>query len=333
MGVGEGETMGERKPSVASHGLAGRLGERIGSGDAGPPSVARDLSRDFPVMDFHVHVLWPEGIAEAENLRRHDRYFDLLCTSPKNALATSDEVVAYMDRAGVEASVIFGYAFADMGLCRTANDYVSESVKRYPGRLIGFGCVPPRHREAEREVLRCKEIGLSGIGELFPDGQNFEIGDPRQMAAVARTCAYLGFPLMIHVNELVGHGYPGKGGTGPEKAYRFARANPDLDIVFPHLGGGLFFYELMPEVKRELCRVYYDTAAVPLLYSPGVYDAVKSCGAVDKVLFGSDYPLLPLTRYVKHLSSSSLHDEEKRRIFYYNSRILIAKSTDVGSAE
>lgn len=315
--------MREPKPPVGSEGPTGRLGKRISSGRTGPPNGARHQSGDVPVVDFHVHVLWPEGIADAENLRKHDRYFDLLCTSPKNALATSDEVVAYMDRAGVKASVVFGYAFADMELCRMANDYVSESVKKYAGRLIGFGCVPPRHPEAEREVLRCKELGLSGIGELFPDGQDFDIADQRQIGAVARACAYLGFPLMVHVNELVGHSYPGKGGTGPEKAYRFAKANPDLDIVFPHLGGGLFFYELMPEVRRELSRVYYDTAAVPLLYSPAVYDAIKSCGTLDKVLFGSDYPLLPVARYIKHLSSSSLDDEEKRRIFYDNPRILI----------
>ena len=45
-----------------------------------------------------------------------------------------------------------------------------------------------------------------------------------------------------------------------------AQAYPGLTIVFAHLGGGLFLYETMPEVRNVLAGVYYDTAAVPYLY-------------------------------------------------------------------
>ena len=42
------------------------------------------------------------------------------------------------------------------------------------------------------------------------------------------------------------------------------------------MGGGLFLYELMPEVRASLTYAFYDTAAVPLLYDPFIYRAAVS---------------------------------------------------------
>ena len=48
----------------------------------------------------------------------------------------------------------------------------------------------------------------------------------------------------------------------------------------------------MPEVKKTLANVYFDSAASPFLYSPRIYtQAIETVGS-EKLLFGSDYPLL-----------------------------------------
>ena len=57
----------------------------------------------------------------------------------------------------------------------------------------------------------------------------------------------------IHASEPVGHRYPGKGRFTPEACLRSgARPIPALTIVFAHMGGGLFLYEMMPEVRAAL---------------------------------------------------------------------------------
>ena len=43
-----------------------------------------------------------------------------------------------MDADGVDASVVMGMGWTDHGLAREVNDYIVESVRRYPGRLYGF---------------------------------------------------------------------------------------------------------------------------------------------------------------------------------------------------
>ncbi|MDI7253466.1 MAG: amidohydrolase family protein, partial [Actinomycetota bacterium] len=99
-----------------------------------------------------------------------------------------------------------------------------------------------------------------------------------------------------HVNEPVGHVYPGKGPVTPETVYRLVRAYPEAVFILPHWGGGLLFYELMPEVAEECRNVLYDTAASPFLYRPSIYRLAAEAAGSGKILFATDYPLLPYRR-------------------------------------
>ena len=56
-------------------------------------------------------------------------------------------------------------------------------------------------------------------------------------------------------------------------------------------------------------NVYYDTAATPLLYHQDVYQAVVSIVGPQKILYGSDYPLLVYPRQEKVPGFSRLLDE------------------------
>ena len=119
----------------------------------------------------------------------------------------------------------------------------------------------------------------------------------------------------------MGHEYPGKGRFTPEACFAFAAAHPDLTIVFAHMGGGLFLYELMPEVRETLAHVYYDTTAVPYLYGPEVYEMAVSCAGAEKFLFGSDFPLLPPRKYWQGLdrlddaSRAAITRDNARKVF------------------
>ena len=120
--------------------------------------------------------------------------------------------------------------------------------------------------------------------------------------------------LLTHASEPVGHDYPGKGSVTPDVLYRFIRAFPDLSVVCAHWGGGLPFYALMPEVKQALGNVFFDTAASPFLYHPDIYNhAIELIGA-ERVLFGSDFPLLPQARLLKEIRALAQQDAIKELI-------------------
>lgn len=258
------------------------------------------------IVDCHTHIFPPEIIAHRERYLAQDRWFGLLYEDPKAHLATAEDLVAEMDASGVDVSVAFCFAWSDMGLCRETNDYVLDACRRHPGRLIGLAVVQPRAgREAVREAVRCVEQGMAGVGELMPDGQGFALDDASVMGALAAALVEAGVPLMVHTSEPVGHHYRGKGTVALDAVYRFVCAHPQLTVILSHWGGGLPFYELMPEVRRAFARVHYDTAASPYLYDDRIFPLVA--GALpEKVLFGTDFPLLRQAPFIERVQASGL---------------------------
>lgn len=262
-------------------------------------------------IDGHIHITPPEIIQNWEAIAEREPYFSLLSHSKNNRFSTAEDVVSMLDNSGYQAAVVFGFAFQDMGLCRLVNDYVIDALCRFPDRLIGFMVLPPASPEAlSREIRRCIDGGLSGVGELFPEGQGWDIEDREKTCCLAGMCKEGNLPVLIHGNEPVGHPYPGKTNDTPKRLAAFAEQNPLLNIIFAHWGGGLCFYEAMPEMRRILENVCYDTAATPFLYQPMVYDIAKSTGILHKVIFGSDYPLLTPARHEAQLHESRLTSED-----------------------
>lgn len=251
-------------------------------------------------VDAHVHVFPPEMIDRRDAYLLRDDRFAALYRSPCARMATADEVVAHMDETGVEQSIVFGFPFRDQGLCRMVNDYVLEAVTARPVRLAGLACVSPREPGAVAELARCLDAGLRGCGELAPGASSEDLDSLAGVAAVLRERR---LPLLLHANEPVGHEYPGKSGFGPAACVAAAMANPGLKLVFAHVGGGAFLYEAMPELRQVLADAYYDTSAVPYLYDAGIYRAAEATAGAQKLLFGSDYPLLSPARYREGLNA------------------------------
>jgi predicted TIM-barrel fold metal-dependent hydrolase len=267
-------------------------------------------------VDAHVHVFPPDVIRRREAYLGRDARFDALYSSPEARMETAEEVLAQMDGCGTELSIVFGFAFDDPGLCREVNDYVLEAVRAHPERLAGLACVALGSACAAAELERCLDVGMRGCGELSPAaaGQQ-ELAD---LAPIAARLQERGLPLVVHASEPVGHQYPGKGTFTPEASVALAEAFPGLKLVLSHLGGGVFAYEAMPEVRQILANVFYDTAALPYLYAPGVYETVVKAVGAEKLIFGSDYPLLHPDRCA--LGIETLTQQEQQAVLSGNAR-------------
>lgn len=257
------------------------------------------------VVDAHVHAFPPEMIRDRQGYLGRDPRFDEIYSSPEARMADAAELLAQMDADGVDVSVVAGFPFADQGLCRMVNDYLLHQVELQPGRLAGLAAVAPGRAGARAELERCLDAGLRGCGELAPASwasvEAVKAGADG-FDAIAGCLRERGLPLLVHASEPVGHAYPGKGRFRPEDCLALAEAYPGLTIVFAHMGGGLFLFESMPEVRKALTGVCYDTAAVPYLYCAEVYEAAVSSAGQEKFILGSDFPLLPAARYRESLS-------------------------------
>ncbi len=240
--------------------------------------------------------------------------------SPKAKMVTAEQLIVALDAAGIERAVVTGYAFADQELCKASNDYIIEAVRQYPERLIGLGAVQPLAGDkAVYEAERCFEAGLQGLGELTADGQHFDITNPAILAPLVELLLKYDKPIMLHSSEPVGHLYGGKGQTTPEKILKLAQNFPALKIIAAHWGGGLLFYELMPEVRASLANVYYDTAATTYLYRFEVFRAAIAACGYQKILFASDYPVLGPARLLERIrAEANLSENEYQAIIGAN---------------
>jgi predicted TIM-barrel fold metal-dependent hydrolase len=271
------------------------------------------------IIDFHTHIFPPRIKKNRSRYVDCDPCFSVLYSNPNAALVTVDELITSMDDTGVDMSIILNIGWETHELCIETNDYILESISRYPQRLVGFCTVQLESPQAAlEEIERCVKGGAKGIGELRPDIQLFDMGSDHLIKPIAELINKHNVIMLIHASEPVGHSYPGKGALTPAVLYPFIAGNPELKIVCSHWGGGLPFYALMPEVKKAISNVYFDTAASPLLYSQRMYEQAAQLVGANKILFGSDYPLLAQQRGIKEIESSNLPEDSKSLILAGN---------------
>lgn len=269
---------------------------------------------DSMLVDFHTHIFPPQVRERREDYLRRDPAFAQTYGSPKAQIATAEELPASMEEAEVDTSVILGFAWSEQELCREHNEYLLEAAARSGGRLVPFCVIQPQAGDdALAEIERCVRGGARGLGELRPESQGYSLdegaGDILAEAALRHDLV-----LLFHVSEPVGHAYPGKSGLALDAFYRFVSRHQRLTAVGAHWAGGLPFYALMPEVRETLANVYVDTAATPFLYDPSIYRKVAELVGAERILFGSDYPLISQRRQRQAIEDSFGDDEDARRL-------------------
>jgi len=280
------------------------------------------------IIDCHTHI-FPEGVRKGrETFCKKDDGFSSIYRDSKSKMVGVEDLIASMDESGVDRSVICGFPWSQPDLCSIQNQYLMASASRYPNRLIVFVSLVFSNPDWSGEELdRALNGGALGVGEIAFYQDEMTSRDVHSMKPILTQMEKQGVPLLLHTNETIGHSYPGKGRTPLDRFYELIVSFPKLPIILAHWGGGLPFYELMPEVAKSMANVYYDTAASPFLYSGRIYAAARDMVGVDKIFFGTDYPLISPRRYFKELEASSLSKQDREKILGLNFARLIEGRT------
>lgn len=275
------------------------------------------------IIDVHTHIFPSNFRRSREKYFPTESAFKLLYQSPQSRLVSGPELISAMDQNRVDRAVIFGFPWNDIELSKVHNDYIMKMVQKYSDRFTGLGCFDPAGPGAAAEAERCLAGGLSGIGELAFYQAGIDDSTLKQLEPVMQLCDQRGLPVIIHTNEPVGHAYHGKTPITLSQIYGLIRRFASNSIILAHWGGGLFFYALMKkEVKESLKNVYFDTAASPYLYHPEVYQLAIKLVGIDKILFGSDYPLLAPENYFKEMQDCGLAPAQIDKICGLNAKRL-----------
>ncbi len=266
------------------------------------------------IIDFHTHIFGPDVRDRRADFARRDPTFAEMYADEKAQIASADDLLASMDAAGVGVSVALGFAWSDDGDIARHNDYLLESAARSAGRIVPFATVNMASADAEAEIARCAAAGARGLGELRPDNQGWDLAGEagERLAAAAREHSLV---LLVHVTEEGGHEYPGKRGCSLAAFREFAGRHENLAVVGAHLGGDIY--------RDAPARVYVDTAAQPFLYRDSEACAALAAVPGDRLLLGSDYPLISQRRALGELRAALAGDENLGRVTGANAEALL----------
>ena len=248
------------------------------------------------IVDAHTHR-YPEEVLEDPQsfaqLHKEWHWLELVSSDNKKSLqgwSSREKMIADMDKSEVERAVLLGWYWENPETCELQNQWCSQWIARDPDRFIGFFSLHPELQNPIESLKRSMDLGFLGIGECHPWLQGASIQNENWMKCMEFAAAE-GWPVTFHVTEPVGHDYPGRVQTPFEEFLWLARQLPELKIILAHAGGLFPFYELNPKIRPELKNVHYDLAACPLLYDPEIYRKLIDVVGVEKILWGTDYPL------------------------------------------
>lgn len=266
------------------------------------------------VIDAHTHAFSHDLLRDRTLVAERDYWFGELYRNPAAKAVDAETVGLSTREAGFDGAVICGFPWSDEGRCRSENAWLAEATGSDP-QLAWLGIVVPGHADAARDAAWCLERGASGIGELNADGQGVSLLDADAWAPLIEVAKAFARPLLLHASEAPGHQYPGKGTATPDKLVQWLEGAQEIDVVLAHWGGGLPFYELMPEVHRLTRRVHYDSAASTYLYRFDVFPRVIDLVGADRVVFGTDYPLLKQAGFLRRTRAVLRTDDEAEQVF------------------
>ena len=220
-------------------------------------------------------------------------------------------MIRAMDLAGVDQACLFNIFFGEASRC---NDAVAEAVAQYPDRFLGFAFVTPHYpEEMVPELTRAfDQLGMKGL-KIYPPYFPKPVTDA-VWAPAFEFCQDRGIPV-------ISHSWGGDEHCGPLLFAKLGQRYPHIHWVLGHAGGGpegwpeaLEAARQVPNLSLEICGSARNPGSIELL--------VEGAGE-DRVLFGSDNPLMDPCIQLGRVVTSRISETAKRKVLGENAaRIL-----------
>jgi len=272
-------------------------------------------------IDVHVHPPNPSG----ESLTSSKEAQEYFRAGPPPGSA--QEVAEYYASLDMMAVVFDIDSETATGRAPTPNDYFVDLMTRHPRQFIGFGSVDPwKGRAAVNEAKRCAELGLRGL-KFMPNMQQFFPNEER-FYPLWEAAQGLGLVVLFHTGTTgVGAARPGGGGI----KLKYSQPIPYVDDVaadFPQLKI-IMAHPAWPWQEEQLAvlvhkpNVYMDLSGwSPKYFQPSLVQYANTL-LQDKVLFGSDYPVITPERWLRDFEQADFRDEVRPKILRENAAKLL----------
>ena len=258
------------------------------------------------IFDIHTHI-YPDDLADRVVRALSDRYdgLSVQCSGRLNTL------IERMDAAGITACACHSVA---TGVKQVANinRFILDSVRLHPGRLIPFATLHPDLPDPGAAVDSLVAAGFRGI-KLHPEMQGFLADEPRAVELFSAIGSRL--PVLLHCGD------PRYDHSSPARIRRLLRQVPGIRLICAHLGGWTLWERAARELASENLWVDLSSSLSELSPKTSV-DIIRSYG-IDRVLFGTDYPVFDPKQELERFMALPLTDDEREKILWRNHRAVL----------
>ena len=230
---------------------------------------------------------------------------------------TPDELIALMDDAGIQKSVVTTYA--DEPGPEDGVERLKNYVAQYPDRFIGFPRMDPRYGDEaidtfERMIIEegMKGLKLHSVSNVSNPYADFTLD-------ILDKAAELDVPVLLH---------SGDSNFCLPRQIGEAAKQTDANLLLGHTGG-FFNAQSAIEVAKEHENVYLDTSAFP--YTKVLQDAINQLGA-ERVIYGSDMPPANPKVELKKIEVLDLTDAQREKVLCENIAGLLDLNVEGGEA-
>jgi len=241
----------------------------------------------------------------------------------------AQEVADYYRERQMAAVIFCVDSEINTGEVPVSNDEVLEVAAANDDVLIAFVSVDPhRGKRAVTEARRLIEKGARGF-KLHPNLQGFFPND-RMAYPLYEVIAEAGLPALFHTGHSgMGSGLPGGGGirlkySNPMHVDDVAVDFPEMPIVLAH--PSFPWQEEAISVAMHKAQVYIDLSGWSPKLFPPVLVQYANGPLRDKVLFGSDYPVITPDRWLADFEKLPIKDEVRPLILKDNAVRLLGLS-------
>ncbi|SJZ33034.1 amidohydrolase family protein [Selenihalanaerobacter shriftii] len=260
------------------------------------------------IIDFHAHA-FPKKVA-AKAIEQLETHYNLNI----NNTGTLDNLLVRAEQANVYRMILHASA-TNANQVESVNNWVANVSS---SKIIKFGTIHPEYPEIRRELDRLKELKIRGI-KLHPDFQKFDLTDKKMYDLYE----IIGdeFLVLFHVGDDV---YPTEDNySTPKKMAQVIKDFPELEVIAGHLGG----YRMWDEAEKHIIGkdIYLDTSSVFQYISLERGSELIEAHGVEKILFGSDYPMKAPREEINNILNLDLSLEDKWRILTKNGLKLLSE--------
>lgn len=267
-------------------------------------SILSASNHNFEIIDIHAHI-YPDKIAKKAVAAVGDFY-----NIPMDEEGTASALISEGRKCGANKYVVHSVATTP-AQTHSINNFIKSQMDIYP-EFIGFSALHPDSEDFDKDFEQMKELGLSGI-KLHPDFQKFYIDNKKAFEIYKR--AEGKYPILFHMGD-ARYDF-----SEPIRLKRIKEKFPNLTVIAAHFGG----YQAWDKAKEELADTdaYFDTSS-SLYFIDNDYavERIHEYG-VDRMLFGTDFPMWNFTEELNRFFELKLTDEERVKILSTNAKKLL----------